>query len=166
MPVLRVDDEVWNWLKAHATPFEDTPNSVLRRLAGLDPTARPRAISGSSKKTREERSVGPRGRVADYTVTKRPDRHSHWWYQIYQRKLLTKSRAGEFYVVVICDRDSPNEIRFRLPYTFLRDEVLNNAKLEADKRYMFEVKKDSYEFVFHPGIRFDGRRFIADKTND
>jgi len=37
MPSIRVDDSVWEWLKKHARPLEDTPNSVLRRLAGLDP---------------------------------------------------------------------------------------------------------------------------------
>ncbi len=36
MPVVRVDDEVWKWLQRQARPFEDTPNSVLRRVAGLD----------------------------------------------------------------------------------------------------------------------------------
>ena len=36
MPTIRVDDEVWEWLKHNAEPFSDTPNSVLRRLAGLD----------------------------------------------------------------------------------------------------------------------------------
>lgn len=36
MPVIRVDDEVWSWLKTKAQPFEDTPNSVLRRVAGLE----------------------------------------------------------------------------------------------------------------------------------
>jgi hypothetical protein len=36
MPVIRVDDDVWEWLKRHARPLEDTPNSVLRRIAGLD----------------------------------------------------------------------------------------------------------------------------------
>ena len=35
-PTIRVDDEVWDWLKEHARPLEDTPNSVLRRIAGLD----------------------------------------------------------------------------------------------------------------------------------
>jgi Mrr N-terminal domain len=35
-PTIRVDDEVWTWLKSHARPLEDTPNSVLRRLAGLE----------------------------------------------------------------------------------------------------------------------------------
>ncbi len=35
-PTIRIDDEVYAWLQKHARPFEDTPNSVLRRLAGLD----------------------------------------------------------------------------------------------------------------------------------
>jgi 5-methylcytosine-specific restriction protein A len=36
MPTIRVDDDVYSWLKSQAVPFEDTPNSVLRRFAGLD----------------------------------------------------------------------------------------------------------------------------------
>jgi len=36
MPTIRIDDDVYSWLKSQAIPFEDTPNSVLRRLAGLD----------------------------------------------------------------------------------------------------------------------------------
>ena len=35
-PTVRVDDEVYDQLKAHAEPFVDTPNSVLRRLLRLD----------------------------------------------------------------------------------------------------------------------------------
>jgi hypothetical protein len=35
MPTIRIDDEVWAWLKRHARPLEDSPNSVLRRIAGL-----------------------------------------------------------------------------------------------------------------------------------
>ena len=35
MPTIRIDDEVYSWLKSLAVPFEDTPNSVLRRLAKL-----------------------------------------------------------------------------------------------------------------------------------
>jgi hypothetical protein len=31
-PVIRIDDEVYAALKQRAEPFEDTPNSVLRRL--------------------------------------------------------------------------------------------------------------------------------------
>ena len=36
MPTIRIDDEVYEWLKSQATPFEDNPNSVLRRVAELD----------------------------------------------------------------------------------------------------------------------------------
>ena len=36
MPTIRVDDEVWSWLQRQAQPFEDTPNTVLRRVARLD----------------------------------------------------------------------------------------------------------------------------------
>jgi hypothetical protein len=39
-PTIRIDDEVYAWLQKNAKPFEDTPNSVLRRMAGFDqPTA-------------------------------------------------------------------------------------------------------------------------------
>jgi len=36
MPTIRIDDDVYSWLRAQAVPFEDTPNSVLRRIAQLD----------------------------------------------------------------------------------------------------------------------------------
>jgi hypothetical protein len=35
---IRTDDEVYEWLRSQAKPFDDTPNSVLRRIAGLDDT--------------------------------------------------------------------------------------------------------------------------------
>src|SRR5882672_4354929 len=35
-PTIRIDDEVYAWLQKNARAFEDTPNSVLRRVAGLD----------------------------------------------------------------------------------------------------------------------------------
>jgi hypothetical protein len=35
-PTIRIDDEVYKWLQENAKPFEDTPNSVLRRIARLD----------------------------------------------------------------------------------------------------------------------------------
>ena len=34
-PVVRIDDDVWQWLQGLARPFEDTPNTVLRRVARL-----------------------------------------------------------------------------------------------------------------------------------
>lgn len=35
-PTIRIDEEVYSWLQSQAKPFEDTPNTVLRRLAKLD----------------------------------------------------------------------------------------------------------------------------------
>ena len=35
-PTIRVDDEVYGWLRSQAVPFDDTPNSGLRRMAGID----------------------------------------------------------------------------------------------------------------------------------
>lgn len=36
MPTIRIDNEVYAWLQKMARPFEDTPNSVLRRIANLE----------------------------------------------------------------------------------------------------------------------------------
>lgn len=36
-PNVRIDDEVFRALQAHAEPLVDTPNSVLRRVLGLQP---------------------------------------------------------------------------------------------------------------------------------
>ena len=35
-PTIRIDDQVWNWLQSEAEPLVDTPNTVLRRIAGFD----------------------------------------------------------------------------------------------------------------------------------
>lgn len=40
-PTIRIDSDVYRWLQQQAQPFEDTPNSVLRRVAGLDGEAVP-----------------------------------------------------------------------------------------------------------------------------
>jgi hypothetical protein len=39
--VIRIDDDVWAWLQKNARPLEDTANSVLRRVAGLDESHAP-----------------------------------------------------------------------------------------------------------------------------
>jgi hypothetical protein len=169
LPVVRVDDQVWNWLKSHATPFEDTPNSVLRRLAGFDATSSAKSDRGERRRGRVS-TKGPSSAVThsrlstdrDYVVKKCPDKFAHWWFQIYERKLVQKARRGDFFVVVFCDFGAPSQVVFKVPYAYLRENVLRKAKLEADKRYMFEVKKDSCEFVFHPGIRFDGKPFLVE----
>jgi len=49
MPTIRIDDDVYSWLKSQAIPFEDTPNSVLRRFAGLDQNKGNAIISNTGK---------------------------------------------------------------------------------------------------------------------
>jgi hypothetical protein len=97
----------------------------------------------------------------DYLVTKKPDHHQHWWFQIYRRKLEGKALRGNARVVVSCDHAAPSQTVFAIPYDFLRDNVFPKAKLERNGRYMFEVRKDSHKFVFHPGVQFDGGRFLV-----
>lgn len=36
MPVVRIDDEVWKELQKRAEPLVDSPNTVLRKIFGLD----------------------------------------------------------------------------------------------------------------------------------
>jgi len=36
VPVIRIDDDVWKELQKRAQPFVDTPNTVLRRMMGMN----------------------------------------------------------------------------------------------------------------------------------
>jgi len=51
MPTIRVDDEVYAWLQKQARPFEDSPNSVLRRVAGIGGPASNAAAAKKGSKT-------------------------------------------------------------------------------------------------------------------
>ena len=50
MPTIRIDDEVWSYLKSKAKPLEDTPNDVLRRELKIIRTQNPisESIAGKS----------------------------------------------------------------------------------------------------------------------
>ena len=50
MTTIRIDREVYSWIQSQATPFEDTPNSVLRRVAGLE-------VDSSNSKSGEEQAT-------------------------------------------------------------------------------------------------------------
>jgi negative regulator of replication initiation len=49
MRTIRIDDDVWRGLQRRATPFEDTPNCVLRRLLKLDAAKKACASRGSKR---------------------------------------------------------------------------------------------------------------------
>ena len=67
MPTIRIDDQVYSWLKSKAVPFEDSPNSVLRRLAGLNPPRndreRPPSIQDRRREAVSEITPTPRTRT-------------------------------------------------------------------------------------------------------
>ena len=67
MPTIRIDDEVWAWLKMHAQPLEDTPNTVLRKIARLESDPSPsksqskvNSVSIEEKKSIKKPGVVPR----------------------------------------------------------------------------------------------------------
>lgn len=69
MPTIRIDDELYEFLKVEAEPFVDTPNSVLRRLVGLP------ARNGSDVERSDDgvsgRPSGTSSRVPGLRKTKR-----------------------------------------------------------------------------------------------
>jgi hypothetical protein len=60
-PSIDTDDEVFDVIKKHAEPFVDTPNTVLRRLLGIDP-AKSLPVPTGEKANRQ------RGRAAPGTL--------------------------------------------------------------------------------------------------
>jgi negative regulator of replication initiation len=69
MPTIRIDEDVWAFLKTKAKPFEDTPNDVLRRELGLNGSPEHEVVAENSVitrvNTRSDESLIPRD--ADYT---------------------------------------------------------------------------------------------------
>jgi hypothetical protein len=50
MQKIEVDSDIFALLRKHAEPFSDTPNSVLRRLLGIDPGGRGKTSGVASPK--------------------------------------------------------------------------------------------------------------------
>ena len=62
MATIRIDEEVYSWLQGQARAFEDTPNSVLRRIAGLDKIE----LIGQAKRKIKPRPRGDKTPQGDY----------------------------------------------------------------------------------------------------
>lgn len=60
-PTIRIDDQVYAWLQQQARAFEDTPNTVLRRVAGIDnaPATAPNSKQQVREVTRTKGSKTP-----------------------------------------------------------------------------------------------------------
>ena len=63
-PTIRIDDEVYGWLQSQAVPFDDTPNAVLRRMAGLDATKPQRSPTSESSPVPSKNYPGRRRPLA------------------------------------------------------------------------------------------------------
>jgi len=72
-PQIDIDQEVLDLLKSHAEPFADTPNSVLRRLLGLQEPSPDRMASATSTDAELEPSArATRGRKSRRTGARAP----------------------------------------------------------------------------------------------
>lgn len=60
-----LDDEVFEYLKSKAEPFVDTPNSVLRRLLGIDGRGRPTAKATHASQPTESNGKRAAAPIAD-----------------------------------------------------------------------------------------------------
>ena len=97
MPTIRIDQDVYEWLQAQAKPFEDTPNTVLRRFAMLDAKEISRdGFNRSSARNKRDRSAsGKRLSIRENLMVAKA--YYHWegtWFQ----------RVNEF-PVALFDRD-------------------------------------------------------------
>lgn len=69
-PSIRVDKEVYEFLKKHAEPFADTPNSVLRRLLHIEVDALTAGINGRGQVSKH-RTNKPKAAVSRRRTRKR-----------------------------------------------------------------------------------------------
>ena len=112
MPTIRIDDDVYRWLKSLATPFEDNPNSVLRRVAGIE--RGPARTSGKIEEEAESNANESRG-----TDMKRPRGKvlSEEWGVVANHSLY--SEYGNFYENL---RDFPGALWDQHGYVLFRTE--------------------------------------------
>ena len=119
MPTIRIDEQVYEWLQKQANAFEDTPNSVMRRVAGLETknVSGPRS-QGTSHRSKRQRTASGRqlARREGLDVKKA---YYHWEGTFYQR-------VNEF-PVALFDQHG---------YVILksRTEYLNHAKIGGNER--------------------------------
>jgi len=145
-PTIRIDDEVWSWLKSLAVPFEDTPNSVLRRVAGMDAPGAPAASLTPPqlidlRVDKSQRSVVPatvirdpgmRSTPAPVVLQERGRRitgewlnktfHLHAAHALYHKDGLLYERFTQF-PGVLCD--ARGCVRYDTEKEFLDDPALN-----------------------------------------
>jgi len=127
-PTIRIDDEVYRWLQSQAVPFEDNPNSVLRRLAGLDirsPEAGPEIIIDGLQRV-----------VRNKTINRRPQLTTgkeliwQWSLPVIQARFHREGRWYEHltkFPAAYCDR-------YGYVVFMTKDEVQKSPSIHAGKQ--------------------------------
>ncbi len=67
------------------------------------------------------------------------------------------------YLLLCCDFDTINKKYFKIPYEYLKSNILNNPQINSlnGKRYCFEIKKkEPYEFNWHYKVKMKGSPFF------
>ncbi len=94
----------------------------------------------------------------DYIVKRGSDDKSVWAFQIYKSKL--DKMEGDFNIVVICNYNESTQKIFKIPYSYLKQNILPKTKKDRRGRYLFEVNKKNSMFNWHQNVPMDGSQFL------
>ena len=107
----------------------------------------------------------PEYKAVCYSVHKRLDRYATWNFNLSVGKIKRLSRQGDFYVVFHCNYESPDEVIFAIPSSFLNGHIFPYAHKTNGSRYMINVNKTTHQFNWQRSIKMDGRPFIIEKSH-
>jgi len=96
----------------------------------------------------------------NYVVKRNPNNEPLWFFQIYEGQLTEHSKQGAFNVVVVCNYMTSDQVVFSIPYSFLQENILPFAHLEENRRYLFNIDKATYKFLWNRAIKMDGLKFL------
>jgi hypothetical protein len=126
MRAIRIDDDVWGSLQKKAKAFEDTPNSVLRRVLGIDRT------NGKHRgKSRAER-----GSRTPQSAFRQPLLRALYESGGSGKMSEVVDRVGDFMSTQLNNVDrqklATGEIRWRNAVQWERNEMVNDGFLKKD----------------------------------
>jgi len=98
-----------------------------------------------------------------YPVTKRPDNTNTWKFNLSVNKTNSLLRKNDFFVIVRCDYEYPDEVVFAIPPDYLRKNIFPYANQGNSTRYLFEVHKRTLQFNWQRSIKMDGKPFLISR---
>jgi restriction system protein len=126
MKAIRIDDDVWVALQKKARPFEDTPNSVLRRVLSID--------RANGKRHRKDRAA--RGARTPQSVFREPILRILYESGGSARMSEVVDRTGDLIRDQLNDVDrqklATGEIRWRNAVQWERNEMVKDGLLKKD----------------------------------